>query len=106
MPDDNRRELRLECTAVVDLFSPQEADLGQSLANLSAGGACVRAATAAPVGTEVMLLVEIGSDPPLELEGEVVWSDSRGPCEMGVRFTSLTPEVRARLQAWLQSRRG
>lgn len=73
--------------------------------DISATGIFIRTTTPEPPGTHLNLrLAAEDGDPPLELEGEVIWINPFRPGEadnlhpgMGVRFHALDDETEARL---------
>jgi uncharacterized protein (TIGR02266 family) len=74
-------------------------------ADISASGIFIRTTTPEPPGTNLNLrLAADDGDPPLELEGEVIWINPYRPGQpdnlhpgMGVRFRELDDDTRARL---------
>ena len=103
MDDDRRESPRVRADVRVDYGSPDEVILDHEIENLSLGGACLAVTTTQPVGSKVVLFLNLpegegASAEPLEIGGEVVWSNDTEPRDIGVRFTSMTDEGRAALR--------
>jgi uncharacterized protein (TIGR02266 family) len=110
-PFDQRVGPRVELRRGVSLkFKEFQGFVNETLENISAGGMFIRTTTPPPVGTvfDFELLLEDDSRPVHGL-GEVVWAreeDDRfdRPAGMGVRFLSLEPESRERIDRLLAER--
>ena len=100
---EQRNHRRIDCAVPVDYFSPRDMEMGHSVANLSAGGACIRTDHPVVVGTKVLLVIELPDmdGATIEVDGEVAWSTTEGPGEMGVRFEYMAPEYRELLAHYL-----
>jgi len=98
---DRRTHERFSTRIAVDCASG-ETFLFSYIENISLMGIFIRSDYPLGVGTELEL--RLGAPPePLDLRGEVVWINPLRPdgdninAGMGVRFTELTPPLRARL---------
>jgi uncharacterized protein (TIGR02266 family) len=110
-PFDQRVGPRVELRRGVSLkFKEFQGFVNETLENISAGGMFIRTTTPPPVGTvfDFELVLEDDARPVHGL-GEVVWAreeDDRfdRPAGMGVRFLSLEPESRERIDRLLAER--
>ena len=110
-PFDQRVGPRVELRRGVSLkFKEFQGFVNETLENISAGGMFIRTTTPPPVGTvfDFELVLEDDARPVHGL-GEVVWAreeDDRfdRPAGMGVRFLSLEPESRERIDRMLAER--
>jgi len=100
MDEDRRESPRVRADVRVDYGSPDEVILDHEIENLSLGGACLAVTSAQPVGSKVVLFLNLpGEDAePLEIAGEVVWSNDTEPRDIGIRFTTMTDEGREALR--------
>jgi CheY-like chemotaxis protein len=74
-----------------------------SILTISEGGVSIECARQLESGSAARLKILLpGSRSPLDLKGDVMWSDTEG--RAGVRFQSLSPEDKKNLQIWLEKR--
>ena len=111
MDDDRRESPRVKADVRVDYGSPDEVILDHEIQNLSLGGACLSVTTVQPVGSKVVLFLNVqGEDgaeqEPVEVGGEVVWSNDTEPRDIGVRFSALSEEAREVLRKLVMERGG
>lgn len=111
MDDDRRESPRVQADVRVDYGSPDEVILDHKIENLSLGGACLAVTTTQPVGSEVVLFLNLpdgegASAEPLEIGGEVVWSNDTEPRDIGIRFTTMTEEGREALRRLVMEQGG
>ena len=101
-------ERRAAPRVLVDLevdWRSEENYLFAGVTDISATGIFIRTTTPEAPGTHLNLrLAAEDGDPPIELEGEVIWVNPFRPGEadnlhpgMGVRFSALDDETEARL---------
>jgi uncharacterized protein (TIGR02266 family) len=101
-------ERRAAPRVLVDLevdWQSEDNYLFAGVTDISATGIFIRTTTPEPPGTNLNLrLAADDGDPPIELEGEVIWVNPFRPGEadnlhpgMGVRFRALDDETEARL---------
>ena len=70
---------------------------------ISEGGVSVEGARQLESGSAAHLRILLpGSKSPLDLKGDVIWSDTEG--RAGIRFQSLPGETKKALEAWLEKR--
>jgi DNA-binding response OmpR family regulator len=70
---------------------------------ISEGGVSIECARQLESGSAARLKILLpGSRSPLDLKGDVIWSDTEG--RAGVRFQSLSTENKKALAAWLEKR--
>lgn len=83
-------------------YAHGETFLFSYIENISEMGIFIYSETPLPIGTELSMRFGPEGQPPLELEGTVVWvnpvknGNNINP-GMGVRFDGMTPEIRERL---------
>lgn len=107
--DDRRRAPRVLVDLEVD-YGNEDNYLFAYITDISATGIFVRTTTPEPAGTELNLrFTPDDGDPPMELEGEVIWVNTYRPGQpdslhpgMGIRFIGLEAEERFRLVALLK----
>ncbi len=103
---DRRAAPRVLIHLEVD-YGSEETFLFAYITDISATGIFVRTNTPEPPGTHLQVRFSPkDSQPPLELEGEVIWINPYRPGRrdnlnpgMGIRFESLTGDARSRLIA-------
>jgi len=102
MADSERRMFpRIEANAYVD-FTGTEVLLFHKIENISLGGISIQASKVEPVGTIVDLLVNFPDlEKSIKVQGEVVWSTTDEPLDMGIRYVNLTPEDKEVLKKYL-----
>jgi uncharacterized protein (TIGR02266 family) len=102
---ERRMAPRMLVNLEVDCRS-EENYLFAGVTDISATGIFIRTTTPEPPGTHLnlRLAADEDGDPPLELEGEVIWINPYRPGEadnlhpgMGVRFRALDDETESRL---------
>lgn len=92
---------RVSVGATADVTS-DELSLFNRIENISLGGACIQAARMETVGTTIELAITIPEeDHDLVVTGEVVWVSEFPEPKMGVRFTDLDGETKARLRDYI-----
>ena len=108
VPVVDAAERRAAPRVLVDLevdYASEDNYLFAYITDISATGIFIRTTTPEPPGTHLNLrLAADDGDPPLELEGEVIWINPFRPGEadnlhpgMGVRFLELEDDIRKRL---------
>lgn len=116
LTDCQRRRPRMAGRVPVRMKCSDGTALGEACTiNLSAGGAALRLADAAPVAArppvDLELEIELDPDaPPLSVRASVVWTQGvdvqRGSAgRLGVRFVDLDERARDTLLAWLLAQR-
>src|SRR5215470_16526277 len=95
----HRHLVRASGTIVVDGAT----ELPVSIITISEGGVSIECARRLEPSSAAHLKITLpGSKKPLDLKGDVIWSDVEG--RTGVRFQSLPPETRRTLDEWLEKR--
>ncbi len=98
---EKREHPRYEVTVYVD-YSGSEVLLYHRIENISLGGICIQTAAVEEVGTIVDLMINFPDlDTSIAVQGEVVWSNSEPPMDMGIRYLDLDDERRETLRRYL-----
>ena len=104
-----RKTPRISSDVSVDYTFMSEVGIDHRFQNLGLGGACIQTASVQPVGTPVVLMVRLkdnGEETVLEIDGEVVWSNTDPPCDMGIRFIDVPDDIREQLKRHISSSAG
>ena len=107
---DRRQFERVFVDLEVD-YKCEDTFLFAYITDISAMGIFIQTNSPEPAGTRLNLrFTPPGLDAPLELEGEVIWVNPYRPGDrenlnpgMGIRFVSLTPELRQRLTEFVKT---
>ena len=98
---DSRIYPRIVVNAFVD-YTGAEVLLYHKIENLSLGGMCIIAPTIEEPGAQVALEINFPEDDTsIECEGEVVWAKEGEEGVMGIKFTHMEDEDRAKLKTHL-----
>ena len=99
---ERRQHMRFGTELSVD-YASGDTFLFAYITNISEMGIFIRSEDPAPLGTSLRLRFGAEDEPPLSLEGEVVWvnpirtdGDNVNP-GMGIRFRNLSLEMRERV---------
>ncbi len=109
-PHDRRGEPRILVDLEVD-YGNEDNYLFAYIRDISATGIFVRTTEPEPPGTRLNLrFTPRAAQPPLELEGEVIWINPYRPDKrdnlhpgMGIRFVDLSPDNRRRLVEFIKT---
>jgi uncharacterized protein (TIGR02266 family) len=99
---EQRKSLRYEVSAVVDLTGPSEVYLRHRILNISTGGLCLQCDRPEELGSEVELLVHFPDlNASIPTRGQVVWANRSHPADMGIRFLGLDEKKQETLKQYL-----
>ena len=100
------RERRRDYRYPIEMRTMVRVDSAESPAssiNISETGIALHSSTPLNIGTRVQLRLELpGVAEPLNMSGEVRWTDPRG--RTGIHFLEVPEEASERLQLWLSER--
>lgn len=102
-PAERRAEPRVPVEMWVEQATERELYFQRS-ANISAGGIYLEHTVPQPLGTRIRLRFLLpDDDEAVEVEGEIVNVGASGEeLGMGVKFVAMTPEVRRRIDAYIE----
>jgi hypothetical protein len=97
------RYYRQSVFAPISLYFGQKQHVQATLTNLSQGGIGVQTCEILDVTGPMRMVFELpGAEHPLEVRGEIAWSDSQG--NAGIRFLEMTERLEHDLEQWLAER--
>jgi len=100
---ERRRYHRHLVSASGSIIVDGATELPVSIITISEGGVSIECGRQLEAGSVARLKVLLpGSKIPLDLKGEVMWSDTEG--RAGIRFQLLLPETKKALDSWLEKR--
>lgn len=103
MVRERRRYYRHPVEITVSVSRPGKAEFKVTSLNISESGICLNTAESMQVGDKFrMRLCLPGDTHPLDVSGEVCWSQASG--RVGIQFCNVKPEVAQALRGWLAQR--
>jgi len=100
---EKRRYFRYPVQVEVSLARSGEPEVTVTSLNLSENGICLTSTLPMKSGDKLRLRLRLpGTAVPLNLMGEVCWSEASG--RVGIQFSELTPEMANTLRGWLAER--
>jgi CheY-like chemotaxis protein len=100
---ERRRYYRHLVTATGTIVVDGTTELPVSIITISQGGVSIECTRQLDEGGAARLRIVLpGSKQPLELKGEIIWSDTHG--RAGIRFQVLPLETKKELESWLEKR--
>ena len=103
---NSRRHRRTACRVAVTVHTDHNF-FGAESGNISEGGIFVATERAMPVGTRLLVVIDLPDGGRYEVDAEVRWASpgtSESPMGLGLRFLSLSKEAERAISAFVASR--